>query len=168
MKKLIVSLMVGIIWIFGASTGYCETTAAQGAADTKEIQIKMKMEFVKMSSENYSHREIWHPILMVINNMSGTIAMGDIVPLKDGTKEEVGTYISLLPKIENNQIVIHTKSDISYISEFDKAGNPIIQRNVTEADLICKNNQTVILGGLIGETQENIVFVKITPEIQNP
>lgn len=164
-----VSLMVGIIWIFGLTTGYCETTASQGSADTKEIPIKMKMEFIKMSSDNYSHHEVMtQPMLLAMNNTIGAIFMGEIVPLKDGTKEDVGIYISLLPKIENNQIVIHTKSDISYISDFDKAGNPIIQRNVTEADLICKNNQTVILGGLIGEKQENTVFLKITPEIQNP
>lgn len=166
MKKSMVCLTVGIIMTFGVATGYCEST---NVLPLNDVVISMKMEFIKMSADNYPPHDIFaQTTLKTTNNHEGEVMMGDIVPLADGSKENVGVDISVLPKIENDRIRIRTKSNMSYISEFDKAGNPIIQRNVTEADLICKNNQTVILGGLIGEKQENAVFVKITPEIQNP
>lgn len=166
MKKSMVGLLAGMVMTFGVTTGYCETTHVTPSND---VEVLIKMEFIKMSSDNYPPHDIFaQTTLRATCNHEGEVMMGDIVPLTDGTKENVGVDISVLPKIENGRIRIQTKSNVSYISEFDKAGNPIIQRNVTEADLICKNNQTVILGGLIGEKQENAVFVKITPEIQNP
>jgi len=152
-----------ILNLFVGSIGYCASN------DVKDKEILMKMEFIEMSQENNSQKKILaKPTLILVNNTEGNIFMGKTVSFPStGKLENVGIDISLYPQIQDHQIVIKTKMNISFISTFDKSGNPIIQRSTSIADLICKNNETILLGGLIGEKKEDFVFVKLTPEIQN-
>jgi hypothetical protein len=165
MQKLMFALLIGIAMnLLTGSIGYCSSN------DVKDTDILVKMEFIEMSQGNNSHKKIFaKTTLVLVNNTESSIFMGKAVSFPStGKSENVGIDISLCPQIQDHQIVIKTKMNISYISTFDKSGNPIIQRSTSVADLICKNNETILLGGLIGEKKEDFVFVKLTPEIQNP
>lgn len=116
------------------------------------------------------------PQLMVLNNETASINVGDQVPIlttqtsglsstgSDITTETVqykdtGVILTVTPKINYDGIIIlDIEQQVSTAAENDLGGStsPIISSRELKTKLAVKNGQSILMGGLI-ETEKNII-----------
>lgn len=128
------------------------------------------------------------PQLLVLNNETASINVGDEVPIvttetvRDNTTtdsvdrtvqyRDTGTILSITPRINNDGIIIlEVEQEISKIKDFLEKGvdSPVISKRKVQTKLAVKNGQTIMIGGLISNDVTNaetgVPFLKEIPGI---
>ena len=111
-----------------------------------------------------------NPRIATLNNREAKILVGSIVPIpnyeysKDtGTRvvsgytdQQIGIGLTVTPNInENNYITLNVKPSIDQITGFTGPNNerPIVSTRNAETNVMIKDGQTLVIGGLISETK---------------
>ncbi len=112
-----------------------------------------------------------NPSLVVVNNGVATLQVGDSVPITTGTAtvlsannavvntinyQNTGIILRVVPRINSNgTIMLDIEQEISEVSPSTAAGSltPTISQRKVKSTLSVSDGQTVLLAGLISETQ---------------
>ncbi len=112
------------------------------------------------------------PMITTLDNQEAEVFIGETIPVptnpKKGrsayTRERIGITLKVTPHIlKNNQIVMAISPEVKEISGWmtgtsTKDRYPIISTRRAETQLRIKNNQTIMLGGLI----KNLHYTKVS------
>jgi len=106
------------------------------------------------------------PHIMVSDNREARIQVGDQVPVETGTSvtsggetvttiqyRDTGSVLKVKPFInEGGLVTLELKQEFSLVSSEKGVGdNPIFSTRTAETNVVVKNGQTIIIGGLIRE-----------------
>lgn len=112
------------------------------------------------------------PSLTVVNNMEGEIKIGSVVPVRSGSTttqsgdniissiqyRDTGIVLSITPRINNdgvvNMIITQSLSSIQEASGVDD--NPIFDNQEITTSVVVRNNENIVLGGLIQSTNSDL------------
>ncbi|MDD4899675.1 MAG: type IV pilus secretin PilQ [Candidatus Omnitrophica bacterium] len=137
-------------------------------------QFKMVMEILDQRSDT---KVLSNPRITTLNNREAKILVGSIVPIpnyeysKDtGTRvvsgytdQQIGIGLTVTPNInEHDYITLNIRPTIDQITGYTGPNNerPIISTRNAETSVMIKDNQTLVIGGLISE-QKNKYKKKI-------
>ncbi len=71
-------------------------------------------------------------------------------------ERDYGIILTVTPHINSNgDIVLEVKQDVSDLTGVDSNGNPVSVQRIIDTTLLLKNGQTMVLGGLIQEKEQN-------------
>ncbi|MFC1543767.1 type II secretion system protein GspD [Gemmatimonadota bacterium] len=113
------------------------------------------------------------PVVLAQNNQSARIIVGtqqpfiqssqllpgDVtgVPYQTVQYREVGTVLNILPTInEDGYVNLTVSQEVSNATTETQFGAPIISTREAETQLLARNGQTIVLGGLVGDETEEI------------
>ena len=112
------------------------------------------------------------PSLTVVNNMEGEIKIGSKVPVRSGSTTtqsgdniissiqytDTGIVLLITPRINNDGVVNLTiTQSLSSIQETSGVdGNPIFDNQEITTSVVVRNNENVVLGGLIQSNDSNL------------
>jgi general secretion pathway protein D len=112
-----------------------------------------------------------NPSLVVVDNQVATLQVGDQVPITTGTAtvlsannavvntinyQNTGIILRVVPRINSNgKVLLDVEQEISNVSPNSAAGSltPTISQRKVKSSLSVMSGQTVLLAGLISETQ---------------
>lgn len=112
------------------------------------------------------------PSLTVVNNMEGEIKIGSVVPVRSGSTttqsgdniissiqyRDTGIVLTITPRINNdgvvNMIITQSLSSIQEASGVDQ--NPIFDNQEITTSVVVRDNENIVLGGLIQSTNSNL------------
>jgi len=122
--------------------------------------------------KNRDARVIAHPQITVNNNEEGEIFVGESVPFESGSivstegrsaqttvqYQDVGTRLTITPKInKQGRVVLTIKVDNSRREAELLGGRIVTERQTYDTKLTLEDGQTVWLGGLSDQRQDNVV-----------
>lgn len=112
------------------------------------------------------------PSLTVVNNMEGEIKIGSVVPVRSGSTttqsgdniissiqyRDTGIVLLITPRINNdgvvNMTITQSLSSIQEASGVDD--NPIFDNQEITTSVVVRNNENIVLGGLIQSNNANL------------
>lgn len=107
------------------------------------------------------------PTITTLNNETASIHLGDKIPYKENLGEEevvsykfeeVGIKLEVTPEIlEDGKINMKVKPEVSSVTEYTPDNVPIISTRIAETNVIIKDGETLVIGGLIKEDEIEIV-----------
>ncbi len=126
------------------------------------------------------------PNLMILNNESARLVVGDQVPTSVRTAQDsdnatddvfistveyrdTGVIFEVTPRINSSgSVILNIQQEVSLVGETDPAtGNPIISQRVIDSSVSVDSGETIVLGGLFSDRQTNsnggIPFLKDLP-----
>lgn len=113
------------------------------------------------------------PNLMILNNESARLVVGDQVPTsvrtaQDGTTNDdvfvstveyrdTGVIFEVTPRINSSgSVILNIGQEVSLVGETDTAtGNPIISQRVINSSVSVDSGETIVLGGLFSDRSTN-------------
>lgn len=107
-----------------------------------------------------------NPRIATIDGKEAVINMGQEVPILKSEKDDdgqtstnisfrdVGTVLKITPRINNNQIRMNIKPEVSEVDHWE-GSYPVINTKKVETNIIVKNGETIVIGGLISEKEIN-------------
>jgi general secretion pathway protein D len=115
-------------------------------------------------------RILSRPVVLAQNNQEARILVGSQQPFVQfsqvdvtGTPfqtvqyREVGTVLTILPTInEDGYVNLSVAQEVSSATAETQFGAPIISTREAETQLLARNGQTVVLGGLIDEQRDKV------------
>lgn len=120
--------------------------------------------------EDHKSRSIARPNITTLNGQEGKILVGDKVPVKitttddSGTKVsvqfiEVGVKLNITPRVNRDgDVTLYLKPEVSTITSTTSDGMPSISTREVETILRVKDGQTVIIGGLLRQTDLETIY----------
>jgi general secretion pathway protein D len=111
------------------------------------------------------------PNLMILNNESARLVVGDQVPTsvrtaQDGTTagdvfvstveyRDTGVIFEVTPRINSSgSVILNIAQEISLVGETDPAtGNPIISQRLIDSSVSVVSGETIVLGGLFSDSR---------------
>ncbi len=111
------------------------------------------------------------PNLMILNNESARLVVGDQVPTsvrtaQDGTTaddvfvntveyRDTGVIFEVTPRINSSgSVILNIGQEVSLVGETDPAtGNPIISQRVINSSVSVDSGETIVLGGLFSDSR---------------
>ena len=132
---------------------------------------------VLQAIKTYSGVEIVsNPNLMTLDNTEAKIVVGRKVPFPTNTsfnnlgqpivtftREDVAVSLELTPRINSeNYVTLEVRVEVSEVEEDDSgldpllSGGPVTSKREVETTALVKNNQTFVLGGLVGTTETEV------------
>lgn len=106
------------------------------------------------------------PSILTLDNEEATIQVGQDVPVPSGTtvssgvttfnvsREEVGIILKITPQIsESDTVRLQLEQEISSVFSTDANLGPTIDTKKVQTVVIAKNKQTIVIGGLIDDSQ---------------
>jgi len=130
------------------------------------------------------------PHLMVLNNQSASIQVGDEVPVATRSSQstndpdapvvnqiefrDTGTILEVSPHVnESGLVTLDIRQEVSDVTETTTSGlnSPTIQQREIESSVVVQSGQTIALGGLIEDSQDRsetgVPFLKDIPILGN-
>jgi general secretion pathway protein D len=114
------------------------------------------------------------PSILTLDNEEASIQVGQDVPVPSGTtvssgvttfnvqREEVGIILKITPQIsESDTVKLKLEQEISSVAAVDASLGPTLDSKKVTTVVVAKNKQTVVLGGLIDDT--NLVSTAKVP-----
>lgn len=154
------SNMVGVRLSNDASIGGAKTNLSIGT-----ILNGVSIDNVLQALENESKANIISaPSIMVANNNKAKIVSGKKVPVvtKDISGNTVVQFFDAAIKLEvtphitpDGNIAMELHPQVSDIAGYSPAGQPIISNQEVETKLTVKNGETIVLGGVVKETNRH-------------
>ncbi|MDP5360526.1 MAG: SPOR domain-containing protein, partial [Paracoccaceae bacterium] len=114
------------------------------------------------------------PNLMILNNESARLVVGDQVPTSvrtaqnaDSATDEVfistveyrdtGVIFEVTPRINSSgSVILNIQQEVSLVGSTDEAtGNPIISQRVIDSSVSVDSGETIVLGGLFSDRRTN-------------
>ncbi|MDI6791514.1 MAG: type IV pilus secretin PilQ [bacterium] len=119
-----------------------------------------------------------NPRILAIDNKEARIMVGDEFPIKKVTISEgkitesieyrdLGIKLYVTPKINSDgYVVLKVHPEVSAFTTYALNGNPIFSTRETESEILVKDGETIVIGGLIqNEKKETISKVPILGDI---
>lgn len=116
-----------------------------------------------------------NPNLLTLDNAEAKISVGRKVPFPTNTsitnfgptvtftREDVAVALELTPRINSeNYVTLEVRVEVSEVEPSDsdqsalQSGGPVTSKREVETTALVKNNQTVVLGGLVGTTETEV------------
>ncbi|WP_456470512.1 type II secretion system protein GspD [Caminibacter sp.] len=144
--------------------------------------------FLNFLSQNGNVNSLSNPRIITLNNQKAIISIGDTVYYKYASKiindqngnpqteytigsKFVGVVLDITPKItENNEIILNISPkisafrDINQLTDENRGMPPDTRDNVLQSVIKIKNNETVVLGGLI--SSDEVFTIKGVPVLK--
>lgn len=131
---------------------------------------------VLQAIKTYSGSEVVsNPNLLTLDNEESKIVVGRKVPFPTNTsfnnlgqpivtftREDVAVSLEITPRINSeNYVTLETRVEVSEVEPSDDqdlltSGGPVTSKREVETTALVKDNQTVVLGGLVGTTQTEV------------
>lgn len=121
--------------------------------------------------EEHKSRSIARPNITTLNGQEGKILVGDKVPVKISTTDsngvnnvsvqfiEVGVKLLITPRVNRDgDVTLYLKPEVSTITSTTSEGMPSISTREVETILRVKDGQTIIIGGLLRQTDLETVY----------
>ena len=157
-----------------ASTSFIPNSGLGGLLFTKSFvdgaaRVEATLEAIASNNEV---QLLARPSLTVVNNMEGEIKIGSVVPVRSGSTttqsgdniissiqyRDTGIVLSITPRINNdgvvNMIITQSLSSIQEASGVDD--NPIFDNQEITTSVVVRNNENIVLGGLIQSTNSDL------------
>ena len=157
-----------------ASTSFIPSSGLGGLLFTKSFvdgaaRVEATLEAIASNNEV---QLLARPSLTVVNNMEGEIKIGSVVPVRSGSTttqsgdniissiqyRDTGIVLSITPRINNdgvvNMIITQSLSSIQEASGVDD--NPIFDNQEITTSVVVRNNENIVLGGLIQSTNSDL------------
>lgn len=157
-----------------ASTSFIPNSGLSGLLFTKSFvdgaaRVEATLEAIASNNEV---QLLARPSLTVVNNMEGEIKIGSVVPVRSGSTttqsgdniissiqyRDTGIVLSITPRINNdgvvNMIITQSLSSIQEASGVDD--NPIFDNQEITTSVVVRNNENIVLGGLIQSTNSDL------------
>ncbi|MFA5478487.1 MAG: secretin N-terminal domain-containing protein [Candidatus Muiribacteriota bacterium] len=121
-------------------------------------QVEMVFERLISTSDA---KVISNPTITTLNNQEARILIGEKIPFEETTTTEgntsssvsfkdVGITLTVTPKISpDNYVTLKVRPEISQQSGLTTKGEPIIGTTEADTNVIIKNGETLVIGGLI-------------------
>ncbi|MEW5766555.1 MAG: type IV pilus secretin PilQ [bacterium] len=119
-----------------------------------------------------------NPRILAINNKEARIIVGEEYPIEETTISEgtvqrtieykdLGIKLLVTPKINSDgYIVLEVHPEVSVFSGYAPNGNPIIATRESESEILVKDGETIVIGGLIqNEKKETVSKVPLLGDI---
>ena len=174
---------VDLISIAGAvadgSASGVSATSIQSLLNTKGIAMALGKynesgqsfaAIIQALKEDRNSNILSTPSIIALNNEKARLIIGQEIsivtgeslssnnsnPFRTTTREDVGIKLSIVPQInENDSILLDIDQEVSSISNVSLGvDDRIINKREISTKVLAKNNQTIVLGGLIDETVE--------------
>jgi len=132
---------------------------------------------VLQAIKTYSGAEVVsNPNLLTLDNAEAKIVVGRKVPFPTNTsfnnlgqpivtftREDVAVSLELTPRINSeNYVTLEVRVEVSEVEPSDSdldpllSGGPVTSKREVETTALVKDNQTVVLGGLVGTTETEV------------
>lgn len=157
-----------------ASTSFLPDSGLSGLLFTKSFvdgaaRVEATLEAIASNNEV---QLLARPSLTVVNNMEGEIKIGSVVPVRSGSTttqsgdniissiqyRDTGIVLSITPRINNdgvvNMVITQSLSSIQEASGVDD--NPIFDNQEITTSVVVRNNENIVLGGLIQSTNSDL------------
>lgn len=148
MKKRAVSVLAVTIinLLVISSIGFCQPQPA-------EMKIMVKAEIVITDRNNSANNKAL--FRSDISTLNGYQAQIDVLNDSNPTK---GISLFVTPKIQNEDtFALQVKAKISELQE--------IEKEISVTEVLCKNGDTILLGGSIQNSNNDLV-IRITPTVK--
>lgn len=156
------------------STSFLPNAGLSGLLFTKSFidgaaRVEATLEAIASNNEV---QLLARPSLTVVNNMEGEIKIGSVVPVRSGSTttqsgdniissiqyRDTGIVLTITPRINNdgvvNMIITQSLSSIQEASGVDQ--NPIFDNQEITTSVVVRDNENIVLGGLIQSTNANL------------
>ena len=148
---------------FGYATGGLGYTFLSNSGDFKTV--------LHAEASNGNVNVLSSPSLMVLNNQEATISVGDEITLTGGTvatggigntlqnnvQRKTGVKLKIKPRVNaNGMVILDIEQSIEDVGpQRDTAANPDILVREINSSVAVQNGETLVLGGLIRESNTN-------------
>jgi len=138
-------------------------------------QLQVALDFIKSQTNS---KVISSPRIVTVDNKQAHIQVGETRRIRtsktDNTlstgqittqysydKEDVGIILTVLPHVTpDGHIHLVMQPEVSSADTYDADNIAIIQKRIAQTEIIIKDGQTIVIGGLI-ETKNNLVTTKV-------
>ncbi|ADL13264.1 type II secretion system protein GspD [Acetohalobium arabaticum] len=165
---------LGINWSFAKNRGdnkgeqISDTDIENGGSGILEIgDVSMNYTaIIRALKSTDDSTTLANPRIATIDGKEAVINMGQEVPILKSEKDDdgqtstnisfrdVGTVLKITPRINNNQIRMNIKPEVSEVDHWE-GSYPVINTKKVETNIIVKNGETIVIGGLISEKEIN-------------
>jgi general secretion pathway protein D len=149
-------------------------TLDTSTGETTTLSIPMFGVALQALATNSGVEILSNPSLLIVDNEEAKITVGRNVPFPSSTsyttgnqaiqsfqREDVGITLKVTPQInEANFVTLEISLEVaevedsgSSLSELASSGGPTTSKRETENTVVVQDNQTIVIGGLIGTTQ---------------
>jgi general secretion pathway protein D len=111
------------------------------------------------------------PFTMVLDNKPARLQVGQNIPIVTGEavgtdfqggfrnieREDIGTILEVTPQInDGDAVTLEIKLEVSSLTAFTAlSDSPIVQKSVSETQLVADSGELVVIGGLVDNDQRN-------------
>ena len=108
------------------------------------------------------------PSILAMDNETANLVIGQEIPFRTTSRQEVGIKLEVTPQInEGSSVILNIKQEVSGVAGVITSGIDLItNKRVIETTVLVDNGQIIVLGGLIDEdTQETISKIPLLGSI---
>ena len=150
-----------------AYAGKTVPVSAQVMGETVELDIPAFGIALQALQENSAVNILSTPNILTMDNEEAKIIVGKNVPFQSGSslsgtgmssmsisREDVGLTLKVTPQINESRFVtLEVFQEVQEIESIDETKGPTTTKRSAETTVVVRDNQTVVIGGLIGTTE---------------
>ena len=150
-----------------AYAGKTVPVTAQVMGESVELDIPAFGIALQALQENSAVNILSTPNILTMDNEEAKIIVGKNVPFQSGSslsgtgmssmsisREDVGLTLKVTPQINESRFVtLEVFQEVQEIESIDETKGPTTTKRSAETTVVVRDNQTVVIGGLIGTTE---------------